>query len=350
MSLPPDLAITLNQYFQSSKKVKIQCLLSDKKFYETIEEYDFNIDYKVVHTDPVIFDKYTYTSYTVSNTITDEILGRFQSLQACDELYVFTGSSAHFFNNTVLRILIKLYPKILLAFIHSNGIYEILKLFEKKWDMPLYYKNIVRKTIFGKTPRTQREWEIAKEGRTYSSFHQPFSESENKNIWVDSIQVFSKRQSGKNFQFTISRKGLVTIDRGRFDVVFSDVLQHIVGRCKKQREQFEHRSRSEQPDKSPKPLIVRFGKSIFEKPETRKEFSKILTRYTNCTYSIVHSGNPHVYLSILDRNDNSSFTVRTYGVDSLLLIPQIKTSAQSLMRFSEFLVSSFYEGVIENFE
>lgn len=63
----------------------------------------------------------------------------------------------------------------------------------------------------------------------------------------------------------------------------------------------------------------------------------------------MHSGNPHVYLSILDRNDNSSFSVRTYGEDSLLLIPQIKTSSLSLMRFSEFLVSSFYEGVIENF-
>ena len=350
MSLPTDLGITLNQYFQSYRKVKIQCLLSDKKIYEVIEAHSPHTDYKVVHNDPVIFDKYTYTTYTVSDTRTDEVLGQFQSLQTNDELYVFTGWSAHFFNNVVLRMLKKLYPEILLAFIHSNGIYDILKMFEKKLGITLYYKNIVRKTLFGKTPRTQREWEIAREGRTYSLFHQPFSESENKNIWVDSIQVFSERRSRENFQFTISRKGIVSLDRGRFDVVLSDILQHITGRCREQREQFEHRSRSEQPDKSPKPLIVRFGKNIFKKPETRKEFSEILAKYTNCTYSIVHSGNPHVYLSILDRNDNSSFAVRTYGDDSLLLIPQIKTSALSLMRFTEFLVSAFYEGVIENFE
>lgn len=348
--LIPDLGITLNQYFRTHRNIKIQCLLTDKKFHEVVKTDGQDDDYTITHGEPVLYDTYTYTSYTVTDKSTGERLGKFQSLQTDDDLYVFSGTSTNFFNKTVLRILKKLYPEVLFAFIHSDSIYNILTQFEKKQNVTLNYDRVVRKIIFGKTPRTQLDWERAKEGREYSTFEQAFQKFEDENMWVDSIRVFSKEQSRKSFHFGVSRKGAVSFYMGRFDVIFSDVLQHITAYSKTQREQFKHRSRSEQPDKKPKLLIVRFGKNIFEKPEIHKKFSKILTKYPNCSYSIVHSGNLHTYLSVLDRNDNSSFAVRTYGNNSLLLIPQIKTSSLSLMRFSEFLSYWFYEGIIENFE
>ena len=349
--LPQDLALTLNQYSADHRTIKIQCLLTDKKFHEIVEICEYHPDYKVTKKKSVKFGKFTYTLFDVLSNKTDEELGKFQSLQIHDELYILSGSKAEFFDKIVLQILRKLYPVVLSAFIHSNGIYQILEHFETVMNIQLKKRDAVRKQIFGFSPRTERDWEVYKEGRTYPTFHEAFEESKDNDLWIDSIKVFSGEHVKRpNIQFSISRKGLVSLDKGVFDSIFSNVLHLIIERSKERREQFKHRSRSEQPDKKPKPLIVKFGKDVFEKMETRKEFSRILEKYTHCNYSIVHSGNPHVYLSILDRNDNSSFAVRTYGENSLLLIPQIKTSSLSLMRFSEFLVSSFYEGVIENFE
>lgn len=350
MALSPDLGITLNQYFRTRRKIKIQCLLTNEKFHKVIKAYDHDDDYVVTHDNPILFDTYTHTSYTVAGKESGEVLGRFQSLQSSDALYVFSGEPADFFNNIVHRVLKKLYPTVLFAFIHSDGIYNILEQFERKQNVTLNYDRVVSKVIFGKQPRTQVDWERTKEGREYSSFQQAFQKSEDENMWVDNIRVFSEGRPKVKFHFSISRRGLISFSEGRLDVIFSDVLEDITTYSRNRRKQFKHRSRSEQPDKRPKPLIVKFGKNIFEKPEIRQEFSKILAKYPNCSYSIVHNGNPHVYLSVLDRNDNSSFAVRTYGDDSLLLIPQIKTSSLSLMRFSEFLVSSFYEGAIEDFE
>ena len=350
MALSPDLGITLNQYFMTYKKIKIQCLMTNEKFHDIIETYNHDDNYGVTRDEPILFNTHTYTSYTVTDKKTGEVLGRFRSLQSNDALYVFSEEPANFFKNIVLRILKKLYPTVLFAFIHSGDVYNILERFERKQNVSLNYDRVVRKVIFGKQPRTQVDWERTKEGREYASFQQAFQKSEDDGMWVDSIRVLTERRSREKFHFSISRKGLISFFKGRLDVIFSDVLEDIVSYSRNRREQFKHRSRSEQPDKRPKPLIVKFGENIFEKPENRQEFSKILAKYPNCSYSVVHSGNPHVYLSVLDRNDNSSFAVRTYGNDSLLLIPQIKTSSLSLMRFSEFLVSSFYEGDIKDFE
>lgn len=349
--LPQDLALTLNQYSADHKTIKIQCLLTDKKFHELIETYECPIDYQIIQNKSTKFGKFTHTLFTVLNNKTKEELGKFQSVQINDELYVLSGSKAEFFDKIVLQVLRRLYPKVLSAFIHSNGINEILTHFETVMNVQLKKKDAVRKQIFGFSPRTERDWEIYKEGRIYPTFHEAFQESKDSDLWIDSIKVFAGADVMRpTIQFSISRKGLVSLERGILDSIFANVLHPMIERSKERRDQFKHRSRSEQSDKKPKPLIVKFGKDIFEKMETRKEFSKILEKYPHCNYSIMHSGNPHVYLSILDRNDNSSFAVRTYGEDSLLLIPQIKTSSLSLMRFSEFLVSSFYEGVIENFE
>ena len=349
--LPQELALTLNQYSANHKTIKIQCLLTNKNFHEIAEIYEHRPDYKVVKNESIKFGTFTCTLFSVQSNKTDEELGQFQSLQISDELYILSGSKAEFFDKIVLQILQRLYPIVLSAFIHSNEIYEILAHFETIMDIELKKKDAVRKQIFGFSPKTKLDWDVCKEGRIYPTFHETFEESKHSDLWIDSIKVFSgEHVKEPNIQFSISRKGLVSLDKGVFDSIFSNVLHPIIKRSKQRREQFEHRSRSEQPDKKPKPLIVKFGKDVFKKMETREEFSRILEKYTHCNYSIMYSKNPHVYLSILDRNDNSSFAIRTFGENSLLLIPQIKTSSLSLMRFSEFLVSSFHEGVIENFK
>ena len=352
LELPQDLALTLNQYFLDHKTIKIQCLLTDEKFDEVVDaHYKHHLNYKISKNGSEKFDDFVYTSFAVQNNKTGKELGRFQSLQIHNELYILYGSKKEFFNKIVLQIIRGLYPTVLSAFIQSGGIYQILEHFETVMKIQLKKSDTVRKQIFGFSPRTEQDWEIFKKGRTYTTFQEAFEESKNQDMWIDSIRVFSGENVKKSdVQFSISRKGLVSLYQGRFDSIFSNILHRIIEHNKEQREQFKHRSRSQQPDKKPKPLIVKFGKDVFKKMETCEEFTKMFEKYPHCSYSVMYSGNSHVYLSVLDRNDNSSFAVRTYGENALLIIPQIKTSSLSLMRFSEYLALSFYEGVIENFD
>ncbi len=345
--LPTELVLLVNRH----KRVKIQCLLADEMFHKLIKKEEQHPDYKTIQISSNQFDNFIYTEYSVISTKTNKELGKFRSLQNKDELYIMSSGDAEFFNRTVLQILQKLYPKVLFAFIHSNGIYEILSDFETAQNIQLKYKSAIKKQLFGFSPKTEREWEVYKKNRDYPTFREAFQEAKNNDLWIDNIKIFHGSNAQRpSIQFSIYRKGLVSMDKGVFDILFTNVIYPIMKRSKERREQFSHRSREEQPDKKPKPIIVKFRKNVFEKKETREEFSKILEKYTHCNYSIMHSGNSHVYLSILDKNDNSSFSVRTYGTDSLLLIPQIKTTSLALMRFSEFLTSSFYEGVIQDFE
>lgn len=110
----------------------------------------------------VLFGTYTYTSFIVTDKESGEVLGEFRSLQSSDALYVFSGKPADFFNNIVQRVLKKLYPTVLFAFIHSNEIYNILEQFEKKQNVTLNHDRVVRKVIFGKQPRTQVDWDVLK--------------------------------------------------------------------------------------------------------------------------------------------------------------------------------------------
>ena len=53
-----------------------------------------------------------------------------------------------------------------------------------------------------------------------------------------------------------------------------------------------------------------------------------------------------VYISIVDRTDNSAVAVRSMGDSALAIIPQIETSEASLLRLTAFLAAEFCEGAI----
>ncbi len=346
VNLPVALGLVLNRYCNSKKTVKIQCMISVVSFDVKTEFEKPILGYQVRVKQSTEFDGFIDNICAVSHN--DDELGMFHLVQQQDEFYLISSERAGVFRYIILKIFKYLYPKIIFSFIHSSSMCQILSDFETKHNVELMKKKSIEKQLFGISPRTEISYKTQKTGREYPKVKDTFEEAQMQDLWIEKIQVFSN--ANKKTQFTISRRGEVSIEKGTFDTFFSTILAPIIQQSKQKRKQFENRSRSEQSDKRPKPLIVRFGKDVFKTTKTRKDFSKILGKYTKCNYSIIHNGNPHVYLSVLDRIDNSSFSVRTIGDSSLLLIPQIKTSALSLLRFSEFLVSSFHEGDIQNYE
>ena len=349
--LPIELGMILNSYCAGKRIIKIQCFLMNSPIQTELKKTNPIFDYQINIKKQQDFARITHFTCSITDTKSDSTIGTFQLIAKEDELYAITGEKAVFFKNVLLKMLRGFYPSIIPAFIHSDGIYEVLDNFEKSTNIDLKKKKAVEKQIFGQSPRTEISYETKKIGREYPTFKEAFEEARNNDSWIDRIQILGANPIiNQHVQFSLSRRGDVSIEKGTFDMFFSYILSPIIKRSKDRREQFSHRSRKEQDDKKSHPLIVNFRKDIFKDVKTRKEFSRILDKYPHCNYSIIHDGNPHVYLSVLDRLDNSSFSVRTIGHNSLLLIPQIKTSSLALMRFSEFLVSSFYEGVIQNYE
>ena len=163
--------------------------------------------------------------------------------------------------------------------------------------------------------------------------------------WLDRIRVF-----GNGYSFSISRSGTFKFTRGTLDAYYEYFLTQIGVLAIERWKIFEKRSRDEVPNKEVKPVLVKFSTNVFEQTEDRKQFLAILENYSNCEYSVIHAGNPHLNVVILDKLDNSSFTVRTYGTESLMLIPQIRTTSASLVRFSKHLLDSFQEGTLSEFQ
>lgn len=344
--LPTDLAMIINSHSMNKRLIKIQCMISEEKFEHILGSSKF-LQKFVQLKNVKNYEDYSHGICKINHEYFHDDV--FHFIQYHDELYLISTDGARVFD-FVLKFSRIIYPHVETAFVHSDGIYKILDNFEKIKNLDLWVKKTVRKQIFGEEPRTEISYETAKENREYPGFKVAYELARDNDLWIDRLKVFGKNVESKiKYQFSISRRGEVSIENGTFDSYFSTVLVPIIEYSKERKMKFQKRSRSEQVDKKPKPLIIKFGKDVFEEDEIRSDFVKLLEKYPHCNYSVVHNGNPHVYLSVLDRIDNSSFAVRTLGNNSLLLIPQIRTSALALMRFSEYLVTSFYEGVIQDY-
>lgn len=341
--LPQDLAMMVNSYMKEHGSLKVQCLLSDQEFSNIVTTGG----HAVVNIEMVSKDAYgpfTHCTYSVSYEGTN---GGLYSLQQGDRVLLFSGERGGFFDN-VMRIVKKLRPRVIAPFTESTKIRSILAEFEGNAGVLLKHKKSVKKRTAGTMPKTALEWDLTAGDRKYKSIDDAFKSAAKNDLVIDSLRAFADENGG--LDITVSRKGLITIHRGNIEVVYSNILRPIIDNGMEQRRRFSHRSRNERPDRDPKPLLVKYKKGVFAAGQSRKKFCELIGSYTHCNYVVVHAGNPHIYISILDRTDNSSIAVRSVGNDALAIIPQIRTSEASLLRLTAFLASSFYEGVISEYE
>ena len=96
-------------------------------------------------------------------------------------------------------------------------------------------------------------------------------------------------------------------------------------------------------EKLPEPIELKYTDDVFNKLENRRELIDKIKSYEHCTYSIIHGVNPHIYMLITDNIDYSSFTLRSRGSDTLLLIPHLFTTNTALNRFVHYLNENFQE-------
>jgi hypothetical protein len=198
--------------------------------------------------------------------------------------------------------------------------------------------------MFGKAFNIRRH-EKRLDPEKYELFQEAFKKAKEQGGWVDRIRVFSEKH-----KFSLARSGVLRVYKGSFSEYYSYFMRKITESASEKWKIFEKRGRQEVPLKDVRPILVSFENSVFDDITVRKQFLQIISAYPDCSYSIIHGGNPHVYVAVLDRIDNSSFTIRTYGANSLILSPQIRTTKASLVRFSMHLLDNFQEGSITDLQ
>ncbi len=342
--LPPGLASALDDRLKGSRAIKIQCLLSDSDAAEGMSKArlpgGLSARAKLMR-----YGGFRHGEFDIRGG--DGRAGILHTVQAGDELYAVTGDGAAFFSSCASRIIKSRYPGILAAAVNSGTMRRILLDYERGANKQLTPKAYCRKKIFGAERETERWTSRGAEGKR-RTIEGEFDDAGNGGWHIDSMGVFSGPESDPRLDLSVSRKGLVSVYAGTFKDVFARLLRPIAREGAKSKKLFGKRGRSENARRALRPLLVDFGASVFHDEPARKRFSLIVAKYPNCRYAVMHEGSQHVYVAVRDRNDKSSFSVRTMGDRKLLIIPQIRSSAASLMRFSEFLNASFKEGTIRD--
>ncbi len=352
-SLPFALELMLNEFTKLSLKkkwgsIKVITLFSETSFenlVKRINSSDMEVKSdKVNDTDGTTLFSCTALRVFRRNGEETKITGNFYAIQKKPFLYLITGERNPFLPKILAPIAKNFYPDAIRTFITSEDLLQLLSDFSTTKGIELRYTEFVYKSMFEKA-FTDRRNEKRGAFAEYSPYFMAFKKAREQGGRVDRIKVF-----GGGNSFSISRSGIIKIYSGVFTNFYQFFMARIGTISVERWKVFEKRARSETPNKIPRPVLVNFDTNVFDDIAERKLLIKILAEYSNCEYSIIHGGNPHVYVAILDKTDNSSFTVRTYENNSLLLTPQIRTTKSSLVRFSKFLLDRFQEGIPAEFQ
>jgi hypothetical protein len=310
--------------------------LSSEKIMKTVE-----LQYRAVgrNDDLALFN---CTVFRKSKTI--NIAGSFYALQKKPFLFFVTGERNVFFSKVLLPLSRTMFPTAIRTFVTSEDLFQLLDEFSKAMGVELRYTECFSRKMFGKA-FSDRRHEKRIDPTKYELFTVAFKRSREQEGRVNRIRVF-----GNGYDFSISRSGIVKIYKGDFVSFYRYFALEFVERATRKWKVFEKRSRTELPQKEVRPILLKFDSNVFEDVSVRKELVNLISSYSDCEYSVIHEGNPYVYIAVLDRLDNSSFTIRTYDSDSLMVIPQIRTTKTSLVRFSKYLLDRFHEGSMTDFK
>ena len=348
-SLPVTIGMIINQYSDAFLKrsrgcIRIASFVSQIPFKELLDEEfpeleNVEIDFKKeVHKE----DGFVLWNCAISREVRGrEIKGSFLGLQVDSFVFLITGYPPSFLRKGIMYIAKQMYPDMIVAYITEGETYEILKNFARAKNKELFYSKYVAKKLFGQ--------HFTSMGYTHGPYTEAFKKVREvrPRLWIDSIRIFSGNDA--EIDFRLSREGHLTYYKGNFEEYYEHILAPIKDYCTRRLKTFENRGRKETIEREVRPLSIQYESKIFEDPYVRKQLINVIAGYDYCNFAVIHGGNPHIYLNIVDRVDNSSFSLRTYGSDSLVIAPGVKATRASLMRFSKHLMDKFLEGSISDF-
>ena len=144
----------------------------------------------------------------------------------------------------------------------------------------------------------------------------------------------------------LNRVGKIVFHDGSFDLFWQAVVERAARIVKTKKDLLSNRSRSEQTGEI-RPIRIAFGEPVFARPPAIRAFLGALGKIRHGEFTIFHR-NPYLHVSFVDFFDASEFDIFVDASDSLIIVPQYKTSLSSLFRFCQKIFENFQEGVISD--
>lgn len=251
--------------------------------------------------------------------------------------FAISPENKDFFNKVINPFIQEyFYDKISKVFITSKEIYNILARLEIILQNKVMTNWCTGKRVFQENPDTISKWTDKK-----VTFQQCFSKANQEKMSINWIRISSYDLKYKrDVKMDISRDACISGNFHNITEIYN-ILNIIISKGKKD---FKILNDKQITKNSPAiPIVLDYQTDILVNKELKEKLIGTINKYKNCTYSVIHGGNPHIYMYVRDSIDSSSFSLRTLGPGKILLIPQLKATYSSLIRFIHFLNENFTE-------
>jgi hypothetical protein len=333
-----DYSFNISSFFKKTDSIRSQLFFIKTPLKEILSDSD-NISVK-----STLLDKEDLKILLISIKNIDDKPKQFIILELPRKLFILLGKGKRRMWNRAQGEFFRNFPRdIGYSFLTSEEIKQILFKCQDEIGSSLFYRRFVARGVFGKKIDFTDVYYERLKGK---KFIEAFLKATNKRGWVQMIEVYDEHNS---LGFIINRKGEITILNGGLNFLLKHLINQEIDLFLEKNKFYSNRDRLNTENK-PKPIRIIFDTNVFEDKIMISKFMNKIEKYPKCNFSVVEKGNPFLYVNILDRNDMSSFSVRTFEDNTLILFPKIKTSSFSLQRFSKYLVENFMEGKIHEYK
>lgn len=274
----------------------------------------------------------------------EEVKGTSWLIEQPNFLLLISKSQSDIFN-MYERAFNQLFPNISQFYLTKNEFFEILRKFESKYQYELTSSYYTLKRSKSTGEKDKRKTTITYTSKT--DLVEVFNEADLSKMWISSIRINGSKHRSDGFleliQFGIANNTKISIKRGYSLDMLEFFRNEIETIARKRYNLLKNRSRSKTSEHQIKPLFLEFSENAFESKDKISEFLDVLAKYENCQYSVIHSGNPHLFMTISDVKDRSTLNIKSVGLNIAVIIPQIRTSASSLVRFISFIIKNYGE-------
>lgn len=295
-----------------------------------------------------------YLNTYVGKEKKEKVEGRVIIFQESPGVFVlFTLCTRDFLHKCLLRFLGHSYPKIVQPVLKQNELREILFKTEERFSPQTIriVKTSAKRWIVAREPSGRKkqlgsrvDWE-----KMSIPIRDAFKEASEEGKWFTTLtfRVYIQRGDalyGTSWTSTISKKGMFLTNKWLpqySEVIVPSLLSLAEGKMNL----YRNRSRANTMSHEVRPLVIKFGETVFEDTKTNEEFIDALKKIPHFGYSVMHS-NPYIHMSLLDYKDGSSFEILVHEPNKIVILPQIRATSVSLERVIGHIAEEFSEGEV----
>jgi hypothetical protein len=257
-------------------------------------------------------------------------------------LHLISGQERDSLDHLSSKLHSFLTPYLVRVHLKTRNVYDCLKRVAiAREDLHLRIREYVAKSLINdpnscKRVDTVRRW-------TDSDFTEVFDSLSSQKQWLSSYKLDVRGATPTSGRMW--RDSSYSCDKN-YKTFRGTMVDSYLTEIVREQRVYESRDRETSPSGIPRPLRIVFDRPVFSDKSENRRLVEALERMSECSVSVLHP-NPYLHVSLLDYLDGSFLDVWVTSPDAVLVVPQQKSTSQSLLRVCEQVCDRFEEGVVK---